>query len=86
MISGSPRKKSVYAAASARSGKNTGPRSVRATAISMPSTSTATPQISSSRTFSHSPSRTFGNASRAYCPLKNVSLVRGQPGAPTTTR
>lgn len=86
MISGSPRKKSVYAAASTRSGKNTGPRRVRAIAISMPRTRTATPQISSRRTFSHNPSRTFGSASRAYWALKNVSLVRGQPGASTTTR
>lgn len=86
MMSGRPRKKSVYAAASARTGKNTGPRKVRAMAISMPRTRTAAPHIRSSRTFSHSPSRTLGNASRAYCPLKNVSLVRDQPGALTTTR
>ena len=32
MISGMPRKKSVYAAASARTGKKTGPRSVRSAA------------------------------------------------------
>ncbi|CAM5738450.1 hypothetical protein SALBM311S_09066 [Streptomyces alboniger] len=55
-------------------------------AMSMPRTSTAAPQISSSRTLSHSPSRTLGSASRAYCPLKNVSWVRDQPGALTTTR
>lgn len=86
MISGRPRKKSVYAAARARTGQYIGPRSVRATAVSVPSTSTTTPHTTKSRRFSHRPSRTFGNASRANDASKNVSFVRGQPGAPTTTR
>lgn len=86
MISGSPRKKSVYAVARARSGKNTGPRRVRATASSSPSTSTAAPHTTSSRRFSSSPSSTFGRALRAYSALKKVSWVRGQPGEPVMTR
>ena len=35
MISGTPRKKSVYAAARTRTGKNTGPRNVRRRAIAV---------------------------------------------------
>ena len=55
MISGSPRKKSTYAVARARSGKKTGPRSVRSSAISSPATRTTAPHTASSRRLSHSP-------------------------------
>src|SRR5690606_7321779 len=69
-------------------GKNTGPRSERSTAMSVPKIATPRVAKNSARMLSHSPSRTAGNASIATGTLKKVCLTASQPGLldrPTAT-
>src|SRR5918997_1734200 len=82
--SGSPRNTSVYAAANARTGTNTGPRSVRSTAMARPRTAISTPQTSITRMFSQRPVATAGSASQARAGSKKVSRTLGQPGVAVT--
>src|SRR5918997_900736 len=77
--SGSPRNTSVYAAANARTGTNTGPRSVRSTAMARPRTAISTPQTSITRMFSQRPAATAGSASQARAGSKKVSRTGCQP-------
>ena len=85
MISGIPRKKSVYAAASARTGNHTGPRRVRSAATPQPDDHDqhgAT--TSSTRRLSHSPRRIVGQRVLGRRPRsRNDSRTRGQPGDST---
>jgi hypothetical protein len=80
MMSGMPRNRSVYPAASARSGKKTGPRSVRIAAMTSESTSTQAAATSSTRMLSRNPSATRGSEASATSGLKNVCCTTGQPG------
>ena len=91
MIRGIPRKKSVYAAASARTGNHSGPRKVRTVAMASPTTTISTAQTASTRTLSHNPDRMSGSESLATSQSRKVSRTRGQPGestvaVPTTAR
>ena len=66
--------------ASARTGKNTGPRNVRRVATARPSTRMPSSATTSTRRLSHSPSATEGSDDHATAGEKNVSCTRGQPG------
>lgn len=84
MMSGSPRNRSVYPAASARSGKNTGPRSVRMTARSVPSSATPTTATASTWMLTHRPSMTRGHEAIATSRSKKLCRTRSKPGVLTT--
>src|SRR5215471_10728245 len=80
-IVGTPRKKSAYAIAISRSGKNTGPGRLRSTA-----TSSANGRISASAirkifTLSLNARAISGNDDLYWSQLKKVVLTSGQPGA-----
>ena len=49
-----------------------------------PRTSMRTPETTNTRTLSQNPAATAGSASQPTWGSKNVSRVRGQPGAETT--
>src|SRR5665647_2375893 len=79
-ISGRPRKMSTYAVAAARSGKNTGPRAVLATARPSATTTMITADPAITRRLSQSPSATFGREDSATSTSKKDCRTRGQPG------
>src|SRR5665648_366324 len=79
-ISGRPRKMSTYAVAAARSGKNTGPRAVLATARPSATTTMITADTAITRRLSQSPSATLGREDNATSTSKKDCRTRGQPG------
>src|SRR5919204_6565121 len=83
-IVGTPRNRSVYAIASARKGKKTGPGRLRKIATKSANTSTTASAIKKIRTFSANASAMSGNASLKIDPSKNARWTSGQPGEVTT--
>ena len=77
---------SVYAVATIRTGRKTGPRSVRSRARASPTTTTSTAATASTRRLSHRPRAISGSTSHPYERSKKVALVRSQPGALVTVR
>src|SRR3954452_6354051 len=81
---GTPRNRSVYAMAIARSGKNTGPGRLRSTAIPSASARMSTSATRKIFTSSQNADRTSGNQARTSSPLKNFCLTSSHPGERTT--
>ena len=79
-----PRNRSPYAVANARSEKNTAPRSVRMTAMAMPSTRITTAHTTMTRTFSHMPSSTSARTPWRPPQPRKLERTRGHPGLVTT--
>src|SRR3954453_21338810 len=90
-IVGTPRKKSAYTIASARSGKNTGPGRLRSTAIRSANGRIRHSAIEKILQLRRNALAISGNDDLNSDQLKNVSRTVGQPGAlvmatTTTTR
>ena len=76
----------MYAAARARSGKNTGPRRLRSTATIIATIRTKISAVTKMKTFRQNFSTILGNASAKISGSKNASLISGQPEEVTTAK
>src|SRR5262249_5265284 len=84
-IVGTPRQKSAYAIASARSGKNTGPGRLRITASTSANARISTSAMQKIFTLSRNARAISGIDLQNSSQLKNVVRTSGQPGACVTT-
>ncbi len=80
MMRGMPRNTSVYAAASTRTGKNTAPRRVRRSAMTVAKTATVTTESPRTCRLSRNPSHTRGSDDQNVSGSKNDRCTSAHPG------